>query len=64
MRKKVIVNNTVISNFASVSRLDLLEEFFGEICISLEVYNEIGNGIDKGYLFHIATKKIIDSGCK
>jgi predicted nucleic acid-binding protein len=52
VRKKIIVNNTVLSNFASVSRLDLLEKIFDEIYISLEVYDEIKNGIEKGYLFH------------
>ena len=41
MQQKVIANNTVLSNFASVDRLDLLEKVFGEIYITPEVYTEV-----------------------
>jgi len=62
MQQKVIADNTVLSNFASVDRLDLLEKVFGEIYITLEVYAEVDNGIKKGYLFQKQTKQIVDSG--
>jgi len=36
---KVIANTTVISNFASVGRLDLLQALSGEVFISSGVYD-------------------------
>jgi predicted nucleic acid-binding protein len=47
----VIVNNTVISNFAAVGRLDLLQELIGTIYITQEVLEEIKQGIERNYLF-------------
>lgn len=39
-----ISNTTVLSNFASVDRPDLLKRLFGSLYISLEVYEEIQAG--------------------
>lgn len=48
---KVIANTTVISNFASVGRLDLLQALLGEVFISSGVYDEIQNGLQEGHDF-------------
>ena len=40
----VIANTTVVSNFASVGRLDILHALLGEVYISTEVYAEIQDG--------------------
>jgi len=37
----VIINNTVISNFAVVKRLDLLYKLFGKAYITPEVLREV-----------------------
>ena len=39
-----VANTTVISNFAAVNRLDLLQRIVKELHIPLEVYKEIKNG--------------------
>lgn len=56
----VIVNNTVISNFAIVGRLDLLQKLIGKIYITPEVLEEISDGIKEGHLFLKEVKRIID----
>jgi len=56
----VIVNNTVISNFAVVRRLDLLQKLIGTIYITPEVVQEIEDGIKENYLFLKEAIKIID----
>lgn len=48
----VISNTTVISNFASVGRLDLLRQLFGEVYLSTEVYAEIQDGVAEGHTFY------------
>jgi hypothetical protein len=59
---QLISNNTVLSNFAVIDRLDLLKDVYGEIFISLEVYEEIKGGIRHKHFFQKRTKQIADSG--
>ena len=47
----VIVNNTVISNFAVAEQLDLLRDITGEIYTTPEVIKEVEEGIKTGRLF-------------
>lgn len=47
-----IANTTVISNFAAVGQLDLLQRIVKELHIPLEVYKEIQNGQVAGYTFY------------
>ena len=56
----VVSNTTVISNFASCGQLEALRRLFGEIYISLEVYQEIRAGLDEGYDFYAG----IDGVCR
>lgn len=58
---QLISNNTVLSNFAVVDRLDLLKDAYEEIYISLEVYEEIEGGIRHKHLFQKRTKQMADS---
>jgi predicted nucleic acid-binding protein len=48
----VIANTTLISNFASISQLDLLRRLFGALYISTEVYEEIQSRLEEGYQFY------------
>ena len=48
----VIANTTIISNFASVSRLDILKELLEQLYITTEVYAEIQDGLAEGYNFY------------
>jgi len=47
-----IVNTTVISNFAEVNRLDMLQLAFDELAITTQVYEEIQAGLSQGYDFY------------
>lgn len=47
-----IANTTVISNFAAISQLEVLQHLYGTLFISLEVYEEIQTGLEEGYLFY------------
>jgi len=49
----VIANTTIISNFASVGRLDILKDLLGQLYITTEVYAEIQDGLAEGYDFYI-----------
>ncbi|MDQ1327314.1 MAG: hypothetical protein QG641_594 [Candidatus Poribacteria bacterium] len=62
MTKDVIINNTVLSNLASVDRLDILKKVFLKVYTNLEVKDEVENGIRCGHLFQSRTKQIIDTG--
>jgi predicted nucleic acid-binding protein len=57
----VIANNTVLSNFAFVNRLDLLKSIFGKVFITTEIQHEVENGISEGHDFQRSTKLIIDT---
>ncbi len=52
-----IVNNTVLSNFASIGRLDILKRIFGILRISEEVWLEVKNGLEAGYFYQDETIK-------
>ena len=53
---RVIVNTTVISNFASIGQLDVLRQLYGSLAMSTDVYdgpctctlriNTIGSPVD------------------
>lgn len=48
----IIVNTTVISNFASVGQLDILHRLYNRIFISTDVYEEIQMGLSEGYRYY------------
>src|SRR5262249_11972063 len=50
---RVIVNTTVISNFASIGQLDVLRQLYGVLAMSTEVYDEIQAGLAEGYRFSL-----------
>jgi hypothetical protein len=45
------VNNTVLSNFARVDRLDILRMIFSKVYITPEVQQEVLRGVSAGYDF-------------
>jgi hypothetical protein len=49
---RVIVNTTVISNFASIGQLDVLRQLYGSLAMSTDVYDEIQAGVEEGYRFY------------
>lgn len=52
-------NTTVLSNFACIEKLDLLRQLYGKLFISVEVYDEIQNGLEEGYAFYAPLKQQI-----
>jgi predicted nucleic acid-binding protein len=56
---KSIANTTVISNFATVGRLDLLRCIVKELYIPVEVYEEVKNGQAAGYTFYDGIEQLI-----
>lgn len=48
----IIANTTVISNFASVGRLDLLHSLLGSLHISTDVLAELQDGIAEGINYY------------
>lgn len=57
----VISNTTVVSNFAAVNRLELLNLLFGDLHIPVGVYQEVLAGAEEGYLFNNAILQAISS---
>ncbi len=55
----VISNTTVISNFASVGQVDLLQRLYGEISIAVDVYQEIQLGLEEGYEFYSGIDRLV-----
>jgi predicted nucleic acid-binding protein len=49
---RVIVNTTVISNFASIGQLDVPRQLYGSLAMSTDVYDEIQAGLAEGYRFY------------
>ena len=49
---KTLANTTILSNFAAVGRLDLLEQLHGRLYIPSQVYEEILDGLEQGYAFY------------
>lgn len=48
----VISNTTVLSNFAAIERVALLQRLFQTLFISLQVHQEIQAGLSEGYKFY------------
>jgi uncharacterized protein len=48
----VLVNTTVLSNFAAVGRLSLLRSVFGTLYMAQGVFEEVQTGLDEGYTFY------------
>jgi len=55
----VIVNTTVLSNFAAIDQLDLLNQLYGTIHIPTEVYKEVQVGLEEGYQFYAGIAQLI-----
>ena len=54
-----LINSTVLSNFASVQRLDLLRDASFSRFVPLEIYREIQEGQQMGYTFYLGIEKIL-----
>ncbi len=50
----VLVDNTVLSNFAKVNRLDLLKRAFEKLYVTEQVFEEFKLGIKRGVLPNIS----------
>jgi len=59
---KVVSNTTVLSNFAAIGRLEMLQSLYGEIFIPTEVHQEIQHGLEEGYGFYTAVERVIHPG--
>jgi uncharacterized protein len=55
----VLVNTTVLSNFAAVGRLDLLRSLFGALYMAQAVFEEVQASLDEGYAFYAGLEKEI-----
>lgn len=55
----VITNTTLISNFASVGRLELLHQLWEKLYFSDQVFDEIQAGLKQGYTFYSDIEQII-----
>ena len=55
----VIANTTTISNFACIEQVDVLQQLYESINISVEVYGEIQQGLEEGYQFYAPVEKQI-----
>jgi predicted nucleic acid-binding protein len=55
----VITNTTTLSNFACIEQLDVLQQLYENINISVEVYGEIQQGLEEGYQFYAPLEKQI-----
>ena len=59
MATAVIVNNTVLSNFAAVGRLDVLRRAVLGVLITRQVYDEVLSAIEHGHQFQELTAREI-----
>jgi predicted nucleic acid-binding protein len=57
----VLLDGTVLSNFAALGRLDLLAQSFEEAFIVTAVLEEVARGIQQGYGFLTAIEQQIES---
>ncbi len=48
---KLLINSTVLSNFAAITRLPLLHSLYGTVHIAQAVYEEAQDGLEEGYTF-------------
>jgi hypothetical protein len=46
-----VVDNTVLTNFSLVDRLDILRRLFGKVHVTYEVREEVLRGLGEGYRF-------------
>jgi len=46
-----VINNTVLSNFSMVNRLDILRDLFSKVYVTYEVREEVLRGVEEGYDF-------------
>lgn len=46
-----VINNTVLSNFSLIGRLDILRDLFGKVYVTHEVRQEVLRGIEESYTF-------------
>jgi predicted nucleic acid-binding protein len=60
----VLVNTTVLSNFAAVGRLDLLRSLFGLLHMAQAVFEEVQAGLDEGYTFYAGLESEIHPFCE
>ena len=49
---ETLANTTILSNFASVNKLDLLKQLHGRLYIPTQVYEELLDGLEDGYDFY------------
>ena len=55
----IFANTTVISNLASIDRLDLLRQLYRTLHIPIEVFSEIQDGLDEGYAFYTGIDRLV-----
>ena len=60
----ILVNTTVLSNFAAVGRLDLLRSLFRIVYIAQAVFEEVQAGLDEGYAFYAGLETEIHPFCE
>jgi predicted nucleic acid-binding protein len=60
----VLVNTTVLSNFAAVGGLDLLRSLFHTVYIAQAVFEEVQAGLDEGYTFYGGLESEIHPFCE
>jgi predicted nucleic acid-binding protein len=56
----IISNTTVISNLSRIGCLDLLRQLYGDVFLSVEVYQEIQRGFEEGYTFYEGIDDIVE----
>jgi predicted nucleic acid-binding protein len=57
-----VIDNTVLTNFCLVDRLDILRALFGKVYVTHEVREEVFRGIEEGYTFMSRAEKEIGVG--
>jgi predicted nucleic acid-binding protein len=55
-----VSNTTVLSNFAGIGQLDVLQRLFGVLYISTDVYEEIAAGLASAYRFYESVEREVD----
>ncbi len=55
----VIINTTIISNFASLDALNLLHQSWPDLHISEQVFTEIQTGQEQGYTFYAGIEQVL-----
>ena len=57
-----VIDNTVLTNFCLVDRLDILRSLFGKVYVTHEVREEVFRGLEEGYAFMSRAEKEIGVG--